>query len=382
MRVHSGKKRIRLLLRRRTIPPQLVISLSNQDATRDTYQRKVFFDGHNFFVAFFSSSPTPGVFITISSDGVKWTTPASLVSGTPYAGGGNVDLNYPNKGFKDLIGRSFSFTLVVEISGNWFVYPYKITGQSADGHLSGSALSGAGNYQGGTLAASLDGADEIWVIHNGSYIFAGHWATTRAQDNSVSFGGTTTGGCQILTYQTIALGNFFVLAKDASNVLHYSRASPGGVSFLDAFPSIATLTTSFSDFCGCTEAQALGTPARVHMVYIKSTGDLCYRNYQGDALSAETLLVPAANSPSYPAIAADRYGSLYVFFVQAGQIMLMMFTSGAWRTPTVFFTSHSYNTPVYLSTGQYAQNGHVCLVWMEGSASPYQLWFAAIPEGY
>lgn len=369
------------MIHRSAIPPQLVVSLSNQDATRDTYQRKVFFDGHNFFIVYFDSTSKQLKYVA-SQNGQTWCSPVMLFtfSVAPYYGG-NVDLQYPNRRVIDLItGKAFDFLLAFSGSNGttWSTYSFQISGQTLV-NVYGYGYTPGG--QGGSAVANLDGINNVWIHHASSYLVAGEWASVNATSSAVSYGGTSTGGCQILPYKTANPFNLFVLAKDASNILYYSRINANGSSFLDAFPSIATLTTSFSDFCGCSEAQALGAPARVHMVYIKSTGDLCYRNYQNDTLSAETLLVAAASSPSYPVIAADRYGSLYVFYVQAGAIMLLMWTSGAWRTPITLFPGHAYSNPVYLSCNQYAQNGRICLVWMEGT-SPYQLWFAAIPEGY
>jgi len=274
LRVRPGKNKKRLLAIHRTaIAPQLAVaSLSNQDATRDTYQRKVFYDGHNFFIVYFDSTSKQLNYVS-SQNGQIWRSPTMLFtfSVAPYYGG-NADLQYPNRGVLDL-GTGKAFSLILALSGSngttWSTYSFQISGQTLV-NLFGYGYSPSG--QGGSVVANLNAADNVWVHHNSSYLITGEWTSGNATTATVSYGGTSTGGCQILSYKTASPFNLFVLAKDASNVLYYSRVSANGGSFLDAFPSIATLTTSFSDFCGCSEAQALGSPARVHMVYIKSTG--------------------------------------------------------------------------------------------------------------
>jgi hypothetical protein len=105
---------------------------------------------------------------------------------------------------------------------------------------------------------------------------------------------------------------------------------------------------------------------------------LCYRKFENDAWSGETVLV--ASGASYPVIAVGEGGRLYVFYVKNGTIKLLRFNGTFWESERTLFPSHKYDNPAYLSTNQNVQNGKICLVWTEGSASPYKVMFAFLDD--
>lgn len=350
------------------VSPRIVATLANGDATRDTYQRKVFYDGKHFFVWYYDAT-SQQLKYTTSADGIMWTTPVAMTtfSAFPYYGG-NVDLQYPALEL-----------MFMGSNGNYaYQYFFTINGTTLTYGLSNSIS--AATSQGGSIVVNLDGL--FFLLYHRfaasiSRVTLFEQGVTAVEDQSISYGGVSTGGCQLLPYKTSAPYDMFALAKDASNVLYYNVALESlawGSTF--AANPIATLTTSFSDFCGCSQAQNLGAPQVVHIVYIKSTGQLCYRNYQNGVLSAELVLV--ASGASYPVIAVDGLGNLYVFYVRNGAIKLMKYAGEAWGSEQPFYPQHSYNTPAYLSTNQIVQNGAICLVWMEGTGAPYSLYFASV----
>jgi len=358
------------------LAPQNVAETDEGDATRDTYQRKVFYDGTYFFVVFWTGAPTRQVKYTASADGITWATPTVLwtFSVAPYYGG-NIDIQYPNKGALDYPGNPYVFSIVFSGSNgaNWYFYAMTITNQTLN-KQSSTALAGT-QMQGGTIIAGLLGTEEYWVIHALTEIRIGRWATIRETSTEVSHGGTTTGGAQILTYETSGTYNLLVLAKGGDNKLYYNLADYGCYNFLGSFTEIATLGTGFSDFCGCSEAQNVGHPERVHLVYIKTSGELCYGKFENDAWSTEKVLV--TSGASYPVIAVGANGKLYVFYVKDGNIWIIHYNGKRWLRPTMLFTDeHTYNNPAYLSSNQNVQSEKICLVWTEGTASPYEVWFA------
>jgi len=224
----------------------------------------------------------------------------------------------------------------------------------------------------------LKGDNEYWVYHRSVSLGLGYWATSRATA-AVSYGGTTTGGAQILRYKTSSPYNMFVLAKDASNKLYYNTANEACTAFLGSFTEIATLGTGFSDFCACSEAQNIGDPERIHIVYIKSTGGLCYRKFENDSLTSEKVLL--TSGASYPVVAVGSNGKVYVCYVKNGKIWVIYYNGKMWFSPVELFTKdHSYNNPVYLSSSQNVQSGKICLVWAEGTASPYEVWFCYLED--
>jgi len=363
---------IPLLARRKTrfiratyLTPQEVVDVDGVgDATRDTYQRKVFYDGANFFVVYWESDDKQVKYVA-SADGQTWSSPTVLWTFAigPYYGG-NIDIQYPNKGAKDSHGNSYDITLVFSASnGNsWNVYPFVILGQTLSLKSGWSyATSGA---QGGSIAADVDGVYEHWTFHVAAYLGLGYQMSVSTTTTEVPYGGTTVGGAQIVTYKTESPYDLLVLAKGSDNKLYYWYA---GVF------EVATLGTGFSDFCACSEAQNIGDPERIHMVYIKSTGELCYRKFANETLGDEVVLVESG--ASYPVIAAGKGGKLYVFYVKDGKIKLRMYL-GSWHGEIEPFKKHAFNTPTYLSTNQNVQHGRICLVWTEGTASPYEVWFA------
>ena len=117
----------------------------------------------------------------------------------------------------------------------------------------------------------------------------------------------------------------------------------------------------------------------MHLVYIKSTGELCYNKFENDELGVEKVLV--ASGASYPVIAVGSGGKLYISYVKDGKIWIIHFNGIFWLSAVELFTTeHTYNNPAYLSSNQNVQNDKICLVWTEGSSSPYEVWFCYLED--
>lgn len=364
-------------------PQKAVSGLTNNDPTRDTYQRKVFYDGTNFFVVYLDSANKQVKYVA-SSDGITWTSAIVLwtYSVGPYFGG-NIDVQYPNRGAKDVNGASADLSMVFSGSnGTYFYwYPFTISGQVLNALTSSTIV--ASDAQGGSVVANINSLFEHLVYHRSAYLNLGRVPSfgLNLSSTDVSYGGTTTGGSQVLPYQTSGDYDIMVLAKGGDNKLYYNTAYIAASPYawrLANFAEIATLGTGFSDFCSCSEAQNVGDPERIHIVYVKSTGELCHRKFENDALGSETVLV--SSGASYPVIACGADGRLYVFYVKDAKIYVIHF-KGGWQNPVGLFTAeHAYDTPTYLSCSQNVQSGKICLVWCEAEDSTFAVWFCYLED--
>jgi len=364
-------------------PQQAVSGLTNNDPTRDTYQRKIFYDGTNFFL-FYWVLADKRIYYVASSDGITWTSPTSLVlfSIAPYSGG-NADINYPERGALSNDLKRVDMAMVMSGSNgasfNWD--PYQISGQTLT-QVQGSSYASSG-AQGGSVLASLNLQYDYYTFHSTTGVWIGRSPASDSDQEALTLGTTTTGGNQILPYKTSSPHNVFVLAKDASSVLKYIIGEMAildiACRFTGSFVSIATLNAGFSDFCGCSEAQEEGDPERIHIVYVKSTGELCYRKFESDTLGNEKVLV--SSGASYPVIAAGSNGKLYVFYVKDSKIWVIHYNGSKWFKAVELFTKdHTYSTPTYLSCNQYVQTGKICLVWCEAEDGTYAVWFCYLED--
>lgn len=356
------------------VSPQLVTTLSHNDATRDTYQRKVFYDGNNFFIWFLNSSSRQ-LDYTASQKGVLWTVPIAKVNlGTKINNTGtNVDVQYPNRGTLGNDGRPCAFEIMfLGYSEQFFYwYAYSISGTSITQH--GSVASGAFTKpQGGSILSSLDGINDyvVYMFYftiNYVRIIKVPAGAVVANINTVAVDTNLTGGCQILPYQTASPWNTLILAKDSSNVLYYN------VGF-GSFTSIATLTTGFSDWCGCSQAQSIGAPQIVDMVYIKNTGQLCYRSFNG-TLSNEFVLVPSGD------MSRNCFGCIWKSLRVLCPKRCNSVDDVQWciMGNTISLLCLSYVQQPHLLVHESIRSERRNLPrLMEGTNAPYQLWFATI----
>jgi len=365
------------------VTPHKAVEVDGANPTSDTYQRKVFFDGTNIFIIYWESG-TLKILYVASADGETWTTATLLrqLVGTIYSGG-NLDIAYPNRGSKDLNGVSIDLAIYLTRVGYCLWYPYVISGQTLTAKT-GAGLGAGSTPQGGSIHSNLNGTNDYALFHRNAtnnYTRTHNLPTNVVDDTdtSVPFGATTSGGCQLLPYKTSSPYQMLALAKGGDNKLYYNIVTEPTATFANSFTEIATLGTGFSDFCGCSEAQNAGDPERIHLVYVKSSGELCYRKFQNDALDTETVLLETG--ASYPVIACGSNQKLYVFYVADGKIWLKHYNGNRWLAAVELFTSgHTYNSPVYLSSNQNVQSGKICLVWTEGTSSPYEVWFCSLED--
>jgi hypothetical protein len=373
------------LITSKSLAPQKVAEVKRPDPTANTYQRKVFTNGTYFFLFYHDYDPVLArypIIYAASINGISWEKTVLLTDIRVYAGG-HLDIGFPNRGAKDYNGNPFDFSIYYTTTADLCVWrPYRILDKQliAGGSTS---IGGQTTPQGGSICPSLNGQYEYAIFHrNATYKYVRtHSLPSNVVDDSkaLAFGSTTTGGNQILPYKSSSPYKMLALCKGGDNKLYYNIVNEPTATFALSFTEIATLGTGFNDFCAASEAQKIGDPERVHLVYIKSSGELCYRKFENDVWTDETVLV--ASGVSYPVIAVGKGGRLYVFYVREGVIKLLKFNGVFWEKEQTLFPNHAYNNPAYLSTNQNVQFGKICLVWTEGKATPYEVWFSYLEDG-
>lgn len=368
-------------------PKKVAESYSNW-ATGDVHQRKVLFTGQRFFVVYWEGGEGKRLLYTSSINGELWLEPSTLLNygTTPFAfstapgdGGhaGNVDF--------ELFGNGTIYAFLEGDDTRVYNRKYTISGNLLIPSVLGS-LTGLGILNGGNIVCLLNNKTRTVCLSNvASYrvtLYEGQPSNSYKNYANTPSYNATTGGAQVVKYKTSPPYDAIVVLKDGDNALHYSIVQANTLT-LNHPPTAMniTLASGFSSFCACSEAQSIGDPERVHLVYIKGTGELCYRKFENDAWSSELVL--ASSGASYPVIACGKGGRLYVFYVKGGRIMVQKLNVNGTllRSPErILFPKHAYRNPAYLSTNQNVQNGKICLVWTEGSAAPYEVWFAYLED--
>lgn len=374
------------------LAPQKVADSYSAWATGDTHQRKVFYDGSNCFLYFWNGIDPANerwMKLATSPDGENWTV--------------NNDAQFSVG--PGALGHAGNYDAALFPTDKTQLY-YGYIG-SADqgvsprlGVIDGTTITSAYKFGCAVIANSNANGGHICITPKPRYFSICHQFHASPEiQNFMSVGAlnedygtvctthnllnvehsSTTGGVQMLPYKTASPWDCLILLKDKNDLLWWSFFRDSTRTADTPFTSLGvTLTSGFSSFCACSEAQSAGDPERIHLVYVKSTGELCYRKFENDSWSSEKVLV--SSGASYSVIAVGNGGRLYVFYVKDGEIKLLKFNGTSWRSEKNAFTGHAYNNPAYLSSNQNVQHGQICLVWTEGTSAPYEVWFCTIGD--
>jgi hypothetical protein len=369
-----------------TMAPQKVAESNYDKATAWVNQRKTFYDG-SYFWAFFYDSADNKHKVCSSSNGKTWGSAQTLATLTDtsklYLGQG-VDIRWDES-----LGKGI-------VSIPYLDYFYWARIGTSGGVIGREVLSCPSAYTNYFIVAPRHGYIENKVLAYHQAVMPsiswkrGDMIAYHAKDIG-SDGGLTSEG-PIGTYSDINGGSVTLtrtvggedraiyVVKDGDNSLHWGYLN---ATSLDLWNDLnITCADGLNTLSGCSETElGLGTGDQ-HIVYIKSTGELCYLRFNG-TWSDETVLV--ASGASYPVIAAGKAGRLYVFYVKDGVIKQQKLRNlnGVIQVLTpeeTLFPEHTYNNPAYLSSNQNVQHGQICLVWTEGTASPYEVWFCTIGD--
>jgi len=350
------------------LTPQKVGTSTSPLATAYSIQRKVFYGGGAFRVFYFYAVGS-AIVAKKSVDGILWQTensPGFGASSYFYSRAGGLDVLLDSE-------QIYAQILRYSVAVNYGTEFKKGTLNATISWGSEKDIFINTNYHiGGSLAKLTTGriysAVQVAATPqvNGSYSDDDGATWTL----NVSIGTTTitstTGGVQIVA---MATGKAMCLVKNSVNTL---------VAFLfdgSTWSSLGTVATGLLSGWGYFTATAVGDI--VDVVFIDSAGALKHVRYDGSWGSVTTLVSSGA---SHPTITSGSSGRLYVFYVKDAEIKLLKFDGTSWLSEKKAFTGHAYTNPAYLSSNQNVQNGKICLVWTEGTSSPYEVWFCTIGD--
>lgn len=341
------------------------------NATWGSFQRKLFkAKNDNYFATFFNLT-AHNIQYVASSDLTTWTSAK----------------NYSIYGWSKFPLGYYDIGLTNRASVNASLF---FTGSTTDSTWVNMSISGLtmirakANGLGGQLRAngikftpSLTGAYELAIFHRnttiGYSLLRLHQTPSNQYESSqsVPFGDPDiaghSGGNTIVNYKTSSPYHMMVLCKGNDRKLYWSIVNATTLEFkTDPLANLGvTLGVGFNDFCATSEAQAIGDPERVHLVFGNSTG-LFYMKYESDAWSSVTSLGVTGTSPT---IAVDDDGKLVLTYVASNLIYYMTKTTiGSWSSSSVL--GEGYFNAGYLSSSQNEQDGEILLEWTANYQKP------------
>jgi len=351
----------------RTFKPSKVGTSTSSLAMAYSIQRKVFYGGT--FRVFYFYAVGSEIVVKKSADGVLWQTensPGFGASSYFYSRAGGLDVLLDSD---KIYAQILCYSAVVDYTTQFKKGTLNTTISwgsektiftNANYHIGGSLT----KLTTGRLYSAVQVAASPQV--NGSYSDDDGENWTKNINIGTTTITSTTGGVQILA---MATGKAMCLVKNSVNTL---------VAFLfngSTWSSLGTVATGLLSGWGYFTATAVGDV--VDVVFIDSAGALKHVRYAGSWGSITTLV---STGCTHPAIVAGDGGRLYVFYVKDAEIKLLKFDGASWLSEKKAFTGHTYNNPAYLSSNQNVQNRKICLVWTEGTASPYEVWFCYLED--
>lgn len=348
--------------------PTIAVAGITANATGNPFQRTVFYDGSYYFVFFWNRTCRTIQHVS-SADGTTWSAAmnASLLGILTFA-------KYPLGGWDITPSRQATNEYALSETGSdgqsvtWC--PFNTTGATTS-WATGGALAGGTTRHSNYVTSKLDGARDMQIYERSVYVGLAYHTIANANPAGTSTGvpyGATSGGAQLLTYQTSGLYNCLAIAKGGDNKLYSCAVNGSSLVFMGSWTELATLGAGFESFCATTEAQSIGASEIVHVAYVNSVGSLIYRSYSSDAWSPETAITTNATDPTitYPTLAVDDSGNLVLTYVKNSRIYYRTKTpTGSWSSEGYVGSQYgdSFGSAAYLSSSQYVQNGEIMLVW-------------------
>ena len=348
--------------------PAIVTKIDYANATRDCYQRKVFkSSAGNYFVSFFNLSCHSMQYVA-SSDRSTWAATTNLTEFGTFPLG-SADFQYPDK----QAGIDGCYFLSGSNGATSYWTPFTLSGLSiVQGSIGG--LGGQQRACGTSVTSNLGGTYDLGIFHRTSTtLVRTHRSSATSGDStgSVPFGdpvnAADSGGNQILNYKTSSPYNMMALSKGNDKKMYWSLIQASDYQYVsDPFNDLGvTLGLGFNDFCATTEAQNLGDPEKIHLVFGNSTA-LYYMKFESDAWSSVTNL---GVTGSFPTLAADDSGSLILTYTANNMIYYKTKTpAGSWSSSHVL--GSGYTNAAYLSCNQNEDSGEILLVWTANYVPP------------
>ena len=348
------------------VSPQKVAESTSVYATAFSVQRKVYYDG-SLFRAFLHDGAN--VVYYKSSDGITWILDGTLW-GYWYSRCGGTDI---------IVDGSSIYATTLRyywVSGSDYGYCVYFRSGTKNTSISWSSAvqidkKSDFNVGGGMVKTSTGRLIIAWE----AYYYVSSLRYSYSDDNGASW--TTDDIASAVDVSDVLGGVALALMSSGKCVCFVKDANLNLTCYIydgSSWGSVIAVASGLKDGWGNYAVTSVGDV--LHVVYVDSSDNLKYQKYDGSWASAVTL----ATLASHPVIVVGGSGRLYVFYVKDGKIKLLKFNGVSWGSEATLFPEHTYNNPAYLSSNQNVQNGQICLVWTEGTSTPYGIWFSTIGD--
>jgi len=364
-------------------------------ASAMSYQRKLFYDGTNFWSLYFDGTDTVHKY---SSDGGATWTDAGTVFSTSAVKGVSVWYDSANNSVCAVGDTSSASANLYVQRGTVNPGSHSITWAASDSTCSLST----GTHASKLGYISKDANGYVWIIGtNKTQNSPARWDMTAMKSSSTdSISSWTWTGNMLSTdknddylYATIlSTGS----GSDMWAVYNYdqrvsSRQYTSGT--WSAETVVYNGAGGAADFIRVAPASSLvDGDGTIHVVYGDATEDassnslpnICYTYNNGSGWATPVIIDEIADSigNKVPTVSLDiATGDLYAFWVQMNNnnIICKKLASEAWSFVDIGSQnsySKSYLTSVYAVSGQY----NICFMWTQNTSSPIQVMFDKIPE--
>jgi hypothetical protein len=368
-------------------------SSTSSFATATSNQRKLFYDGTNFWSIYFSGTNT--VYEYSTDGGVTWTTRGSVFSTSGIL---RATLWYDSANSAVyVVGDSSAKTQSVTVRKGTVTPSTATISWGTEASLAISTY--ACSYKNSSICLDSDGY--VWVAATSNVHLTQVRYQLRAMQSPVArdIGGTWTDRGNLLNQQAAADDSKVTLvpAKAGSgNVMWALYSYEGDVASKsydgDSWTSEVTIYAASSNVINTDRAPpsaVVDSNGVVHVVYGTGhtdagtwEGHIEYVYNQGSGWSAATTLDGAVTyGTRYPTISLDSStGNLFAMWLRdtTYELLVMKNVSGTWSSVTVDQNSYAKNylTSIYSAPGE----SYICMQWTQNTSSPYEVIFEKIPE--
>jgi len=346
-------------------------TVNTLNATRQSYQRHVFFLDGYFYV--FYGDGTNYVYRT-SSDGVNWSSPITIRADDAQVW--RMSLFWDGTYIQYVYGRQAPPTSPLyyrrgTVSGQTITWDDEV------------AIDNTENYRHGTGGVTKLGDGYPYVAYTDAYQSGGSgnqmFLVKATAENGTTWGTPQSPGYFAGAYPTIISrggSNFFWVCGYGANLRGDDVVSFGSWETID---NTLAANAAFS---------VLSIGADVHVVWLSkpmmdTTYYIKYCKRSDSTWNPTVTLADNVDSNSNPVMAKDENGNLYVFWFENDKLYLKKFdnSSSQWLTKKFRAAVDNPNENT-LTCSVEAQDNKIALVWAEGASSPYSIKFRGmvIPE--
>lgn len=406
------------------IDPTIVGQSSSAYASSYSYQRRVYFDGSDYWSFYFDGSNTVYKY---SMDGRSWSGSSSTLWSYPYTAlwfsGNNVYAlagtsasAYPWTAYlffrKGMInGNGISWNSVVTVDS--YTYSPSAGGPAASAYRDVNLVIGSD----GLITVIFTKADSdssfeslcappfssfasglsveqqsfnpnslgVSGCHRVYYYSSDRWLQVK---KSANVGGTSWGTATTILSQSDSTGH----SAWSNRYLPILSQLPGGsvlgiyndvgaikYSKSSSWTSVSTLDGSgkYIEEFGSAVADSSG---KVNFVYVYSDSTIKYAYYNATASSWTNSGTLVTGSNRSPTITLGYGNDLELFYIDSGNVIRYLHYSSlsGWGSPTAPFGT-TFTSPAALTSISNSTSGFLIGIWTEGTASPYSVKLGSLP---